>query len=72
MFTSKDRFHVQIVPLFLNSRQTFVNGADLKEDLRKLDEYYSKLPPEVLEKGLYHYALMPPEDTDFLNHPPLG
>jgi hypothetical protein len=66
VFTSKDRFHAQIVPLFLNPRQTFVNGIELKEDLRKLDEHYSKLPPDVVEKGFYHYALMPPEDTSFL------
>jgi hypothetical protein len=66
VFTSKDRFHAQIVPLFLNARQTFVNGIDLKEDLRKLDEYYSALPDETLQKGLYSYALTPPEDTSFL------
>lgn len=66
VFTSKDRFHIQIVPLFLNPRQTFVNGVELKEDLKRLDDYYSQLPPDVLEKGFYHYALVPPEDTSFL------
>lgn len=30
VFTSKDNFHVQIVPLFLDPTQTFVNGIDLK------------------------------------------
>ena len=42
--STKDRFHAQIVPLFLNPFQTFVNGEDLKADLKKLDERYSALP----------------------------
>src|SRR5437763_1548187 len=37
VFTSKDNFHAQIVPLFLGPNQTFVNGLELKEDLKKLD-----------------------------------
>ena len=31
VFTSKDNFHAQIVPLFLDPFQTFVNGTELKE-----------------------------------------
>jgi hypothetical protein len=37
VFTSKDRFHAQIVPLFLNPRQTFVNGEDYGGELRASD-----------------------------------
>ena len=37
VFTSKDNFHAQIVPLFLGPMQDFVNGIDLKEDLKKLN-----------------------------------
>lgn len=66
VFTSKDRFHKQVAPLFITQHQTFVEGHELKEDLRKLDAFYSQQPPEVLEKGLFHYALEPPEDTGFL------
>jgi hypothetical protein len=46
VFTSKDNFHAHIVPLFLDSHQTFVNGIDFKEDLKKLDAYYSAMPEE--------------------------
>ena len=66
VFTSKDNFHVQIVPLFLHPSQTFVNGADLKEDLRRLNEHFSKLPMEELDKGLYSFAQVPPDDETYL------
>jgi hypothetical protein len=66
VFTSKDNFHVQIVPLFLFPDQTFVNGIELKEDLKKLDELYSGLPESELRQGLTHFARHPPEDAAFL------
>jgi hypothetical protein len=66
VFTSKDNFHAEIVPLFLTSEQTFVNGIELKEDLAKLVAHYESLPEEVLKTGLIHFAAYPPEDTTFL------
>jgi hypothetical protein len=66
VFTSKDNFHVDIVPLFLRPDQTFVNGIALKEDLRKLVERYSALDKDEFDKGMDHYAKYPPEDTSFL------
>jgi hypothetical protein len=66
VFTSKDRFHAQIVPLFLDSKQTFVNGEELKADLKKLDEHYSRLPQSELRKGLINFAAYPPDDTEFV------
>jgi hypothetical protein len=65
VFTSKDNFHAQIVPLFLGPMQTFVNGIDFKEDLKKLNAYYSALPEDVLKTGLINFAAFPPEDTEF-------
>src|ERR1035441_5898199 len=38
VFTSKDNFHVQIVPLFLDSNQTFVNGTDFKAEMQRSEE----------------------------------
>jgi len=52
VFTSKDNFHTQIVPLFLNENQTFVNGVEFKEELKRLNEYYSALPEEDKKTGL--------------------
>ena len=66
VFTSKDNFHAQIVPLFLAPNQTFVNGIDFKQDMRRLNEHYSALPDEVLRTGLSNFAAYPPEDTSFL------
>jgi len=66
VFTSKDNFHAQIVPLFLDPHQTFVNGIDFKEDLKKLDAHYSAMPEEVLKTGLINFAKAPPDDTGFL------
>ncbi len=66
VFTSKDNFHAQIVPLFLSTGQMFVNGIDLKEDLTKLVAHYSALPENVLKSGLNHFAGYPPEDPTFL------
>ena len=63
VFSSKDNFHVQIVPLFLSLEQTFVNGIELKEDLAKLVAHYETLPEEILKTGLIHFAAHPPEDA---------
>ena len=49
VFTSKDRFHEQIVPLFLDPFQTFVNGEDLKAEIKKLGDHYSRFPESELE-----------------------
>jgi hypothetical protein len=66
VFTSKDNFHAQIVPLFLDSSQTFVNGNEFKEELKRLVAHYSALPDEELKTGLINFATWPPEDKSFL------
>jgi hypothetical protein len=66
VFTSKDNFHAQIVPLFLTPLQTFVNGTDFKQELKKLNERYSALPEDVLKTGLINFAKAPPDDASFL------
>jgi hypothetical protein len=66
VFTSKDNFHVQVAPLFLSPSQEFVNGIQLKEDLKRLHEIYVQLPPEERKRGLYKFAPHPPDDDTFL------
>ena len=66
VFTSNDNFHAQIVPLFLAPDQSFVNGIELKEDLKRLNALYSALPEAVLKTGLSTFADVPPEDTTYL------
>jgi hypothetical protein len=66
VFTSSDRLHERIVPLFLRADQSFVKGRDLKDGLRKIDEYYSAFPEEVRGSGFHKFAGYPPNDSSFL------
>ena len=66
IFTSNDRLHKLLAPLFMRPDQTFIPGEDLKADLKKLDAHYFALPPEDLAKGVYFFASRPPDNTDFL------
>lgn len=66
VFTSSDHLHASVVPLFLRDYQTFVHGSDLKADLKRLDEHYSKLPEETRARGIRTFASRPPVDGDFL------
>lgn len=66
IFTSKDYFHAQIVPLFLTAEQTFVGGIELKEDLKKLDERFSALSQDEFKAGTTSFAEQPPDDQSFL------
>jgi hypothetical protein len=66
VFTSKDNFHAQIVPLFLDPFQTFVNGTEFKEELKRLVEHYSALPEAERRTGLINFAKYPPDDQSFL------
>jgi len=66
IFTSSDKLHENVVPLFLRGDQTFVKGQELKAGLHKLDEHYSGLPVEVKTAGLDKFAQDPPTDGDFL------
>lgn len=66
VFTSSDKLHINIAPLFMRPDQTFVKGGDLKDDLARLDAHYAALPEEIRSTGLVSFAKHPPEDMDFL------
>ncbi len=66
VFTSRDKLHAKTARLFLNSDQVFVPGDELKADLARLDEHFSKLPDEVKLRGVMSFAHFPPADGDFL------
>ncbi len=66
VFTSGDKLHENMVPLFLRPEQTFVRSADLKSDLKRLDEHYSTLPDDVKARGIMSCAPKPPLEGDFL------
>jgi len=60
IFVSSDKLHARAVPCFLTSQQMFISGADLKQDLAKVDARYSSLPADVLARGIYEFAAYPP------------
>src|SRR5208337_989532 len=65
-FTSRDRLHERIAPLFLEEDQVFIRGDDLKADLAKLDAHYSQLSDDEKLKGVMSFAHYPPVDGEFL------
>lgn len=66
VFTSNDKLHINIAPLFMRADQTFVEGGDLKDDLARLDAHYAALPEDIRNSGLVSFAKHPPEDVSFL------
>jgi hypothetical protein len=66
MFVSNDKLHKRTAPLFLNAKQHFVPGDELKLDLQALDVHYSALPEADKAQGLFRIASAPPNDDAFL------
>jgi hypothetical protein len=66
IFTSGDRLHQRITPLFLREDQEFVWAPGLKADLGRLDAHYDGLPESVKAQGIMRFALQPPTEGDFL------
>ncbi|WP_041598299.1 hypothetical protein [Granulicella tundricola] len=66
VFTSKDRLHKNLAPLFLHSMQNFISGDEMKADLARLNARYSALPKETKLKGMMNFASEPPDDESFL------
>ena len=52
------------VPLFLRDDQVFIPGADLRADLKRLDEHFSAQPQDELDRGTMYFD--PPFDGDYL------
>lgn len=62
IFVSGDKLHRAAAPLFLDDRQRFVWGPDLKADLAVLNTHFANLPEELKSKGLFTLADRPPVD----------
>ena len=60
IFSSSDSFHIRIAPLFMDREQMFIPGEEFKTDLKKIVEYYRKLPDEIKEKSVFAFAPNPP------------
>lgn len=66
IFLSTDKLHRKCAPLFLRDDQDFVWGDDLKRELRRIDNHFSNLPAEELEKGIMSFAGTPCGENDDL------
>jgi hypothetical protein len=66
VFASSDAVHRRLAPLLMREDQDFVDGAELKGDLRRLDEHFSALPDEQKARGVLVFAREPPRDAAFL------
>jgi hypothetical protein len=66
VFTSFDRLHASVAPLFMGDDQAFVPGQLLKDDLAELNAYYRGLPEEVRASGAMQYAAYPPLEGEYL------
>lgn len=66
LFVSEDRLHRRIAPLFMRKDQYMVQGAELKDDLIKLDKHFSEFPAEELKQGMFKVASRPPDDELYL------
>jgi hypothetical protein len=66
LFVSSDRLHQRCAPLFMRHNQEFVWGQALKEDLKRLNDYYLALPDSEKETGIMKFAAYPPETGDYL------
>lgn len=60
LFTSRDKLHRRLAPLFMRPRQRFVWADDLKAGLRALNEHFARFREEIETQGLLAYAHEPP------------
>lgn len=63
VFVSNDNLHARTAPFFMKKGQKFLKGQCLKAGLGELNDYYSKLPKDVKEKGVMSFASYLPRDA---------
>jgi len=66
IFTSNDKLHKRTAKLFMENGQIFVEGQDLKNSLKELDDYYSNLAGEIKSGGINKFAAYLPLELDTL------
>jgi hypothetical protein len=60
LFTSRDKLHRRLAPMFMRPRQRFVWAGHLKAELRALNEHFAHFREEIETQGLLAYAHEPP------------
>lgn len=70
LFISSDKLHRTITSRALRRSQTFEWGADVKQGLCEINEYYKLLPEETKKLGIFAFAHRPP--TEIKDNPVLA
>jgi hypothetical protein len=65
IFVSSDRLHEKCASLFLRDNQEFVWSPTMKNGLSQLNDYYSQMHNNIIEKGVMTFATDPPKDGDY-------
>jgi hypothetical protein len=63
-FTSADKLHERLAPLFMESGQVFVRAATLKAGLKQLRDYYDAHAENIERVGLISFASQPPLELE--------
>jgi hypothetical protein len=63
VFVSHHKLHHRTVPLFLKRDQSYLDGDELKNALRELDEHYDGLPDKIKQRGVFAFAAYPPSNV---------
>lgn len=63
-FTSADKLHERLAPLFMELGQLFVRAATLKAGLKQLRDYYDAHAEDIDRVGLISFASRPPLELE--------
>ncbi|HEX3863730.1 MAG TPA: hypothetical protein VHY35_18775 [Stellaceae bacterium] len=64
IFSSTDKFHRQIVPLFMRDDQRFYWGTDVKDGAVELTAFYETISDATRRTGSMNYARLPPKEQN--------
>lgn len=64
VFVSGDRLHRTAAEQFVEAKQTFVWGPDLKADLARLNKHFLALPDDQKARGLFTLITRPPVEDE--------
>jgi len=63
-FTSNDKFHLMFAPPLLRPDQRFIQGSELKADLKSIVEARDSIPANERDEWMAKHKHMPPESPD--------
>lgn len=68
VFTSGDKIHRDLAPLFMRPKQQFIWAPDLKKALGEFVAYYAQHEEELRKRGSMSFARYPPLDLQTVIH----